>query len=139
MLAPLRPELRALTDFVIAREDEAESLGEAEDPADTWPTLEAKGVETVKLATLCALAANDSDDADAFAGAFDLVAGDPEEGPWILAVPAEIVAVLAGIPDARLASIASRWAETDELQMDGWPGAGGATEALAPVVHSGEV
>lgn len=118
-----RGKVGLLTDFVIAREDEADALGEAEDPADTWPTLEAKGVETVKLATLCALAANDSDDADAFAGAFDLVAGDAEEGPWILAVPAEIVAVLAGIPDARLASIASRWAETDELQMDGWSAA----------------
>ena len=45
-----------LTDFVIADAGLGSEVGESIDPSEQWPTLQAKGVETIKLTTLyCAI------------------------------------------------------------------------------------
>jgi len=108
-----------LTDFVIAGEDEAAAIAAAVRPVELWPTLECKGVEMVKLSTLVAAATGRPAD-DELQEAFELAAGDEAEGPWVLRIPGEIVRLLAGIPAAELGAVAARWAESDELRLDGW-------------------
>lgn len=108
-----------LTDFVVATDNDAVAIGEAVRPADQWPTLESKGVETIKLSTLYCAATN-AQYTDDIQASFSLVAGNEEEGPWVFKFPPEILAAIAGIGQSDIPAIAASWAATEELQMDGW-------------------
>jgi hypothetical protein len=50
-----------------------------------------------------------------------LVRVEGDEGPWIHAVPDELVAALREATDQRLAEVAVEWAETEEWKLDGVP------------------
>lgn len=107
------------TDFVIAADSEAAAIGESVRPADHWPTLESKGVETIKLATLHGLVTNTPYSNDIQA-AFAFVAGNEEDGPWVFKFPKDVQDALADIDEADIPALAARWAVTDEMHTDGW-------------------
>jgi hypothetical protein len=111
-----------LTDFVIAPPGSGEEVGQSVNPADRWPTLQAKGVETIKLATLLCLVTNQAYSNDV-QKSFRLVGGDKEEGPWVFEFPSEALQGFASIATSQLSSLASAWAGTDELRADGWSSA----------------
>lgn len=108
-----------LTDFVIAKDEDAVAISEATRAADHWPTLESKGVDTIKLSTLYCAATN-TEYENAIQASFTMMAGDEEEGPWVFKFPSEILSAIAHIESDSVSSIAKIWAATEELQMDGW-------------------
>lgn len=115
-----------LTDFVIAPRDDADAIGESLRPADRWPTLEGKGVDTIKITALyCVLTDQDYD--DDLHDSIRPVAGDVEDGPWVFEIPADFVKEFAGLDAEDIPEVAEAWAETEELEMDGW----GADDAAA--------
>lgn len=108
-----------ITDFVIAEVGIGGELGAADNPSDHWPTLQAKGVETIKLATLfCAITGVTYH--NNIQKSFPLVGGNEEEGPWVFLFPPEILAAIAGVETSQVAAIAQKWAATEDLSMDGW-------------------
>ncbi|HXS72651.1 MAG TPA: hypothetical protein VN725_01300 [Rhodanobacteraceae bacterium] len=108
-----------ITDFVIALDSDAEAIGQSASPADQWPTVQAKGVETVKLASLYCVAIG-TPYGKQIQRSFSLVGGDKDEGPWVFQFPSEVLHAIASIDDARLPSVAKEWAATEELRRDGW-------------------
>ena len=108
-----------LTDFVIANDCDGSAIGEAIRPADRWPTLEAKGVDTIKLSTLyCSISGVEySSDLER---SFELVGGNQDEGPWVFKFPEVVLDAIASVPTANFHAVAEAWASTEELQMDRW-------------------
>lgn len=108
-----------LTDFVIANDNEGIAIGESDHPAAQWPTLETKGVDAVKLATLvCAITGQK--DADAIRSSLTFAGGDQEIGPWVFKLPATVTHALARLEGDNVQEVATKWAATEEMQTDRW-------------------
>jgi hypothetical protein len=108
-----------LTDFVIANDNEGSAIGESDHPAAQWPTLETKGVDTVKLATLVSAITGQSDTA-AIRRRCTFAGGDEEIGPWVFKLPPDIVDCIAKLPSENVETVAAKWAATEEMQSDRW-------------------
>jgi hypothetical protein len=107
-----------LTDFVIAKDNEGGAIADADRPADHWPTMEAKGVDTVKLATLYSAITGQAD--AAIRNAFTLAGGDEEFGPWVFKLPTPVVDALVTLAAADIDGVAATWAATEEMQTERW-------------------
>lgn len=108
-----------LSDFVIADTGSGVQIGESVNPIDSWPTLQAKGVETIKLATLyCAISGKDYH--NDIQKSFQLVGGNKDEGPWVFEFPRDILGCIADLDTSNLHDVAQAWQATEEVQMDGW-------------------
>jgi hypothetical protein len=112
-----------LSDFFVARPDEVVSVLEM-GPEGTFPTVEAQNVETVKIATLSAIATGR--DGEIETGGFerlldeiDEVAALDEDGPWVYRVPPPLSAALGAADETRLREIAREWGATEEWAIDG--------------------
>ena len=111
--------LGVLTDIVVADASEASAVAADGDRLRTWPGVDAKGVDSVKLAILWGLLSNDPSKANAGAD-FETLHEIPDEGPWVFRVPEELVQLLASLDDAGAASTAVAWAKAEEFVLDGW-------------------
>ena len=108
-----------LSDFVIADTGQGPEIGNSEFPPHTWPTLEAKGMDPIKLATLYCSIVGKAYHNDIQAS-FELVGGKKNEGPWVFEFPREILHAIAGVSEVHVQDIAAKWVDTGDLQMDGW-------------------
>jgi len=108
-----------ITDFVIADVGSGMELGQDINPGLACPTIQTKGVDNIKLATLsCSISGVDY--SDVLQSSFKLVGGDEDDGPWVYELPSEFLQSLASIDKSQLGLIAKRWLLTEELQMDRW-------------------
>jgi hypothetical protein len=118
-----RRETQMLTDFVVAPVEEVRAVLVAPASARTWPRLQAKSVDPVKLCSLWAIVEGRAVEPEAVAtctqGFAELGAGGPS-GPWVAQVPQALVARLAQTSAAQLVSVAKAWAQTEEAKLDGW-------------------
>jgi hypothetical protein len=108
-----------ISDFIMAPPGSGEEVGRSDRPSDHWTAFEAKGVETVKLATLFCLVSG-RPYSNEVQRSFKLVGGNQDEGPWVFEFPQNVVGSLAAIDQAQLPALASAWASTEELRMDRW-------------------
>lgn len=111
-----------LTEIVVAEVAEAQEV--LVGPRQTrWTTLQLKDLDTIKLGTLAfILQDRDFKDVDAVVdySEFELLASDGEEGPWVFRIPDDLIISLTSTSDDSLAEASSKWAGTEELEMDGW-------------------
>lgn len=109
-----------LSDFVIAQPELAVEIGKSNRPSEQWNTLEGwKGIETIKLATLyCSITGKEY--SSELMNSFKLLGGDKEEGPWVFIFPENVTEALATLEENRFTEVAEKWAETEELKLDGW-------------------
>ncbi len=115
-----------LTDLIIATPEEAPAILNVPGHASIWPTLEAKGLDPVKLATLRFILKGEKADAARVADyvkTFEALADEGEAGPWLRAVPEDLVPLLAQLPASDMPATAAAWARTEELKLDGWKAA----------------
>jgi hypothetical protein len=108
-----------LTDLVIADIAQAQSVAASNAPARDFGGLDAKGIDPVKLCQLKALLLAKPYDGS-WVSDFRLVAGDKDEGPWVMIVPGDLVAAIAALPDSELHSTAINWHASEEFQADRW-------------------
>lgn len=107
-----------LTDIVIADHSEGQQLAEHSVPSKTWEGIDAKGIDPVKLGTLVAILSK-VEYQDEIIDEFELLAsGSDDEGPWVMTTPSSLVDLLTSAAD--LDSVAERWAQTEEFQLDQW-------------------
>jgi hypothetical protein len=111
-----------LTEIVVAEVAEAPEV--LVGPRQSrWTTLQLKDLDTIKLGTLAfILQDRDITDVDAVVdySEFELLASAGDEGPWVFRIPGDLITSLAATADGSLAEVSSKWAETEELEMDGW-------------------
>jgi hypothetical protein len=107
-----------LTDIVIA--DGAEAVLRASVPSEAFPGIDAKGVDVVKLDLLRAILSESVWDAASVRDFAVLAQEDEREGPWVFAVPADLVEALADLHGHERKRAAESWAEIEEFKLDGW-------------------
>jgi hypothetical protein len=82
----------------------------------TWPAMEFKNLESVKLgmleSILTGVAYDDIDQDDLH----NLVREGGPEGPWVSRVRQPLVDALAAADDSRIGPVAAAWADTDEFK-----------------------
>lgn len=105
-----------LGEFFAARPEDIDHRLVEEGPYERLPTIEAKALSEVTIATLGEILG---------VGTYDDLVEQAAEGPQtenreagILTIPSVVRDALAGVED--LDVVAARWAATDELQ-GGWP------------------
>jgi len=112
-----------LTDLISARAEEAQAILSTPGHANIWPTLEAKTVDQVKLASLAfILKGKPLDDGPVieYMKTFENLASAGEEGPWLNLLPIDLVEYLARLRDDQIAAVATAWAATEEARLDRW-------------------
>lgn len=112
-----------ISDFVIAQPNEAAIVIEEPAPTRRWPGVEAKGIGTIKLATLKFILDGkplDTTPVVDYSTTIKNLAIAGEDGPWVFLVPEELVRQLAEVPAGRLASVAKQWHQSEEFQLDRW-------------------
>jgi hypothetical protein len=108
-----------VTDLVVADEVEARAVADDPAPCRRWPGIGAPGLDQVKLATLWALLSGE-EFRDHLIEAFAPLEEVSQDGPWVFRAPPPLVAALAALDPARATEVATAWAETDVLAVDGW-------------------
>lgn len=109
-----------LTDFVIADRSDARRVLDSDCPCEDFGGLDAKGIDTVNLATLHAILTGGDLD-PSFMGKPTCSGG--ENGPWVIEVPPDLVRRLAGLDEAERRSGGRAWAATEEFSARycNWP------------------
>ena len=109
-----------LTDIFAGNRGELPKLNDEDAiPRDLFDTVEAKGIDAVKLAQLQVIVEGISF-GDAISQSELAHAVDEEEGPWIMSFPATLIARLASASDDQVNEYGHAWAATEEFRLDGW-------------------
>jgi hypothetical protein len=108
-----------LTDYIIAPRSAAKEICAAAGAhANRWPTLQLKGVETLKLSGILQLLSLPSESRAMAEG--KLILCYEEEGPWVYEVPTSMVHALAEASPERLEQLCSAWSQSDAVVYDTW-------------------
>jgi len=83
----------------------------------SWPAVEFKRLEPVKLRMLEAILTSRTYDEINQDPPSGLVGNGGANGPWIVPVRQQLVVALAGLTPQSAASAAARWADTDEFKL----------------------
>lgn len=104
-----------LTDAFVASASDLDALRPGVGgPAAFFPTLQAKGMDPVKLASLEALLAPPAREWDEDG----LLAREWEE-QWVYRLPASLAHALVALPADEIPRMAREWAATEEWRLDG--------------------
>ncbi|MGE5467570.1 MAG: hypothetical protein ACM3Y9_09125 [Ignavibacteria bacterium] len=109
-----------VTNIVAAEEDEVEAVGQSDRPVDEWSGLEARDIDSTKLATLhCLLSGDDLEEAlGAYEPVYDAL---DDDGAIVVRIPTSIAERLAELEEESLEEIGAELAATEEFELDGWP------------------
>lgn len=108
-----------LSDFFITKLDEIALIDGNRSPSKSFPSVEARSVEVVKLVQLqCIL------DGSAFEDHLRelntlIVRSMSDDGPWIVTVPNVVIDALAEADENKISQYGMAWAATDEWKRDG--------------------
>ncbi len=108
-----------LVNIVVADEEEIEAVGLSQHPVDEWSGVEAREIDTAKLAMLhCLLTGDNFEDA---LSAYEPVFVGDEEGAVVLRLPNEVADKLASFEEEALEQVGEELAATEEFEMNNWP------------------
>ena len=121
-----------LINIVCADEDELEDIALSEHPVDEWSGIEARDIDTAKLATLHCLLVDDGYEQalSAYEPAYAI-----DDGVLVLRMPDEVTEKLAVLDEEALEQVGEELAATEEFEMNDWP----VEEVQALVVQLGEL
>ena len=111
-----------ITDFVIADQAEAKAVLSEPAPTRRWPGIEAKSIDTIRLATLSAIISGkplDVDSVVAYSEKFTLLVSSPDNERHVVLLPADLVESLGKLKPESMTSVARAWLRTEEFQLDG--------------------
>jgi hypothetical protein len=101
-----------LTDYVVARADEAAQVASCDLERSTWPREDLKGFDVIPLTALWSVLSGTDYDALELPRCLAEVS---DEGPWVYQIAPPLVALIAGMSDADLPRIADAWRQIEEL------------------------
>jgi hypothetical protein len=120
-----------LSDFFIASTNEIQSLNILQSPGKTFPAVQARAIELVKITKLQCIIDGSvfNDHIKDLDGMIVRSAGD--DGPWIILLPNIITKTLLESNETKLADIGKSWAVTEEWVLDG-----GKPENIIPLIKN---
>jgi hypothetical protein len=122
-----------LVNIVAADEEEIEAVGLSQHPVDEWSGIEAREIDTAKLAMLhCLLTGDNFEDA---LSAYEPVFVGDEEGALVLRLPDVVAEKLAGFEEEALDEVGKELAATEEFELNNWP----LEEVQSLVVQMGDL
>jgi sigma54-dependent transcription regulator len=97
---------------------DAEKIANTTVPSQEFGGADLKGVDTVKFTKLHSILTGSpfKELRSAYAPIFSV----SEEGPWVFAIPAELVSRLAKLAGTERQSVAQKWAQSEEFRLDRW-------------------
>jgi hypothetical protein len=107
-----------LSDLVVAPENDAERVANAEAPSQAFGGIDIKGIDSVKFGTLHSIVVGRP--FEELLPDYEPVVTVSDEGPWVFRIPSGLVSRLAAISETERAGLAKRWARTEEFSLDGW-------------------
>lgn len=107
-----------LVNIVIADEDDLEAIASSLQPVSEWSGLQARDIDTQKIATLHCLVTGEAFDASLSRYEPVFVA---DEGVTVLRIPDELVEELASLDEDALYRIADELIATEEFELSDWP------------------
>lgn len=122
-----------LVNIIAADEDDIEAIGAAEHPVEEWSGIEAREIDTDKLATLHCLLTDD--DFDQALAAYEPVFVAEDEGVLVLRIPDEVAEKLAQLEEEALELVGEELAATEAFEINDWA----LEEVQALVVELGEI
>lgn len=122
-----------LVNIITAYEDEIGAIAASEHPAEEWSGIEAREIDTEKLATLhCLLTDDDFEQAQS---AYEPVFVAEDEGVMVLRIPDNIVEKLAMLEEEALELVGEELAAAEVFEIHEWA----VEEVQALVVELGEL
>ena len=106
------------TEFIVAHSSDANAVLAASVPSEVFPGFDAKGVDSVMVATLRSLLTGAPCDEQWAEHPPVLAEGGPD-GPWVHPLPDDMVVALARLSSDERRRASSEWARTEELSD--WP------------------
>ena len=119
-------------DLILAADDEAPAIVASDYALGSFRGINVDGLDPLKLAALHAVLAEK--EFNSLLGEYQPIAEASPNGPWLVKFPGELVGILADIPPEDHASVAAKWAASDQLQQEGWS-VEVAEQFVARVVH----
>lgn len=109
-----------LSDFVVAGLADAPRVCASNRPGHDFAGLDARGIDTVKLATLHAILTGGEVDPSFMS---DTLCSSGDDGPWVFEVPTDLVQRLAQLDAPERGAVGAAWASTEEFspRYDDWP------------------
>lgn len=109
-----------LVNIVSADEEDVAAIGQSQHPVVEWSGIEARDIDTAKIATLhCLLTGDGLEDAfQAYEPVY--IAGD-EGGPIVLRIPDAVMERLSGLEEDAIEMVAEELAATEEFEINNWP------------------
>jgi hypothetical protein len=111
--------LGVLTDLVVVNLSQVQAIAESSSPANDLQGIDIRGIDPVKLCELKTVLMARPDDGS-WIREFEFVAGNKEEGPWVMRFPSDLAAAIAGIPGDKVESTAAAWIGTGAFELDNW-------------------
>lgn len=107
-----------LVNIISADEDEIDAIGAAEHPVEEWSGIEAREIDTEKLATLhCLLTDDDFEQAQS---AYEPVFVAEDEGVLVLRIPDAVAEKLAQLEEEALELVGEELAATEAFEINAW-------------------
>ncbi len=110
--------MASAVDLIVAAPSDAQAIVASDYPLGTFKGLNIDGLDPLKLAALHSLFV-DKAPRDVLRD-YQPVAQASPKGPWLVRLPHELIAFLGNIAPQDQASVAARWASTDQAQQDSW-------------------
>jgi hypothetical protein len=107
-----------LADLIVAGLDEGPAVLASEYPLNTYPGVNIDGLDPIKVAALHSRLAER--DFEELLVEYNPMAEASPDGPWLVRLPAELIAALAGIAPQDIHDAAAAWVATEPLREEGW-------------------
>jgi len=108
----------SLADLILAESNDVSAIVASEYPLGTFKGTNVDGLDPLKLAALH-LIFTDKDFSNLLEH-YKPIAEASTSGPWLIKLPGELIAFLAGLPTQDYNSAAVKWASTVQAQEEGW-------------------
>ena len=128
--------MSSLADLIVAASSDAEAIVASDYPLGTFEGVNVDGLDPLQIAALHASLTGK--EFGELLGEYEPVAQGSPNGPWLIGIPAELIASLAIIAPQNQVSIAEKWASMEQLQKGGWSGPD-AEVYLARLVHFSQI
>lgn len=108
-----------LVNIVIADEEDVEEIGESHHPVAEWSGIQARDIDTAKIATLHCLLTGDS--FESALSRYEPSYVTSEESAIVIRIPDELVERLAQLDEVGIDDVGVELAATEEFELTDWP------------------
>jgi hypothetical protein len=110
--------MSSLADLIVANNSDAESVVTSEYPLGEYSGVNVDGLNPVHLAVLHAFTSGI--EFNQVLKEYRPVAEASANGPWLIKVPADLIANLVNIAPQDQPSVAAQWVQVDKVRREGW-------------------